>query len=104
MKYEQQFKERCFKVLRFCPEVEITKLMSALDSGNDTLVRYALENALDDKELYEKEKLTDEGDRIVNNSKLFAYTDRVELYSDFMDALIHELDGEPTKVGLLQQR
>lgn len=94
MKYTQQFKERCFRVLRFCPEVEITNLMTALDSNNDTLVRYALENGIDDAELYEKEKLTDEGDRVVNNAKMYAYRERVELYSDFMDALITELDGK----------
>lgn len=68
--------------------------MKALDDKNDTLVRYALEYAIDDEELYEYDVINDEGERIVKNSKINAYKQRLELYSEYMEQFTEYIDKE----------
>ncbi len=68
--------------------------MKALDDKNDTLVRFSLENAIDDEELYEYEVINDEGERIVKNSKINAYKQRLELYSEYMEQFTEYIDKE----------
>jgi len=90
MKYTNEFKEQAFRVSRFSP-VHIP-LINALDKEKDHLVRMYLEDLVDDDELYEYSLLNDDGDRIVKNSKINAYNERVRLYSDFMEMFVTYLD------------
>lgn len=91
MTYTVEFKQRVFRVLQFTPFV--VDAMSALEANLATKLRYVLEDAMDDDDLFEKDKANDDGDRIVLNAKLHAYNSRKELYSEFMEQLTIELDG-----------
>lgn len=91
MKYTEEFKLKCFNTLRQQPF--ISKLMRALENGDDTIIRYYLEDSIDDEELYEQYILKDGGDRIIKNSKVNAYNQRMEIYSEFMEQLTLHMDG-----------
>ncbi len=91
MIYTQEFKVKCFNTLRYS-NIDVSKLLAAMDAKNDTQVRYYLEDALDDELLYENSLLSDEGDRLVANSKINAHKQRLEIYSEFMESYISELD------------
>ncbi len=85
MIYTQKFKEKCFNTLRYCTLLDVSKLLQAMEAQNDTQVRYYLEDALDDEEMYENGLMNDDGDRIVKNSKINAHKQRLEIYSEFME-------------------
>lgn len=104
MTYTNEFKTKCFNTLRFCQTVDINHLMKALEEGNDTLVRYSLEAALDDEDLYDQSKVTDDGELIVLNAKLHAFSKRRELYSEFMERYTQVLDGEPIVASISASR
>lgn len=72
--------------------------MQDLEQGNDNQVRFALEAAIDDEELYEYEVIDDEGERIVTNARIHAYNARLELYSEFMEQLVNSLDKKEVLV------
>lgn len=90
MTYSKEFKETCFKVFKF--RDDLPRLLGALEKGNHLVVRYCLEDALDDSDLYVKDQVTDDGDLVVANSKIHAWKDRQALYSEFMDKYIKHLD------------
>lgn len=92
MNYTEEFKRECFNTLKYQPYIR--EIMSALDNNKHTLIRYYLEDSLDDEDLYEQEIITDEGERIVKNSKINAYNKRSKLYSIFMDNYVKSIDGE----------
>lgn len=92
MNYTTEFKEKVFRVLRFATFVDIPTLTKAMDNNQHTTVRLQLENGLDDPELYLKDKITDDGELIVANSKIHAYLDRRAIYSEFMEMYVQHLD------------
>lgn len=94
MKYTDEFKVKCFNYLRHCPVVDVRALMRAFDNNNHTVIRYALEDALDDEDLYEDGAVSDDGDRIVLNARINAYKQRTEIYSEFMEQLVTSMDKD----------
>jgi len=84
IKYTEEFKTKCFNYLRHF--IDIRLLMSAIENGRDSIVRYYLENALDDPELY-VDHMVDDGDRVVANAKIHAHKQRQELYNEYMELL-----------------
>ena len=89
--YTNEFKEKVFQTLRFTPF--LTDVMAGMEENAHTKVRYALEDALDDQELYIKDEVNDDGERIVANAKIHAWTDRRMIYSEFMEMYVQELDS-----------
>jgi hypothetical protein len=90
--YPKEFKEKCFNNLRYFMDIRL--LMSAIDNGRDTIVRYYLEQALEDPELYMNEKIIDDGDRRIANAKIHAHTIRQEIYNEYMELLTLITDKE----------
>ena len=84
IQYTEEFKTKCFNYLRHF--IDIRLLMSAIENGRDSIVRYYLENALDDPELY-VDHMVDDGDRVVANAKIHAHKQRQELYNEYMELL-----------------
>ena len=63
--------------------MDIRLLISAMDYNHDNVVRYYLEEALEDSELYAvKGKVAEE--------KIHAHTVRQELYNEYMELLLNE--------------
>ena len=90
IKYPEEFRDKCFNNLRFFMDIRL--LTSAIDNGHDNIVRYYLEQALEDAELYVGEKILDDGSRRIANAKINAYNVRQELYSEYMELLTQTLD------------
>jgi len=82
--YPEDFKTKCFNYLRHFMDIRL--LMSAIEHRRDNVVRYYLENAIDDPELY-VDHMVDDGDRVVANAKIHAHKQRQELYNEYMDLL-----------------
>mgnify|MGYP003138938366 CR=1 FL=1 len=82
--YTEEFKTKCFNYLRHFMDIRL--LTSAIENGRDNIVRYYLENALDDPELY-VDHMADDGDRVVANAKIHAHKQRQELYTEYMELL-----------------
>ena len=96
--YPETFKLNCFNYLRHFMDIRL--LTSAMDHGRDNIVRYYLENALDDPELYVNH-MNDEGDRVVANAKINAHKQRQELYTDYME-LLTKTEDENVRSKLLR--
>ena len=99
IKYTEEFKTKCFNYLRHF--IDIRLLMSAIENGRDNIVRYYLENAVDDPELY-VDHMVDEGDRVVANAKIHAHKQRQELYSEYMELLTETQEKENVRRKLLR--
>ena len=99
IQYTEEFKTKCFNYLRHFMDIRL--LMSAIDNRRDSVVRYYLERALDDPELY-VEHMVDEGDRKVANAKIHAHAQRQELYNDYMELLTITLDKQNVRRKLLR--
>ena len=97
--YTEEFKTKCFNYLRHFMDIRL--LTSAMDNGRDSVVRYYLERALDDPELY-VDHMVDDGDRMVANAKIHAHAQRQELYNDYMELLTKTLDKENVGRKLLR--
>ena len=97
--YTEEFKTKCFNYLRHFMDIRL--LMSAIDNRRDNVVRYYLENALDDPELY-VDHMVDDGDRKVANAKIYAHKQRQELYNEYMDLLIETQEKENVRRKLLR--
>ena len=97
--YTEEFKTKCFNYLRHFMDIRL--LMSAIDNRRDSVVRYYLERALDDPELY-VEHMVDEGDRKVANAKIHAHAQRQELYNEYMELLTKTLDKQNVRSKLLR--
>ena len=102
IKYSEEFKTKCFNNLRYFMDIRL--LISAMDNGHDNVVRYYLEEALDDSELYVNDEITDDGERRIANAKIHAYTIRHELYNEFMELLTETLDNKNVRSELLPKR
>lgn len=98
--YPEKFKEKCFNNLRFFMDIRL--LTSAMDNGRDTIVRYYLEQALEDPELYVNEEITDDGDRCIANAKIHAHAVRQEIYNEYMELLTLTTDKENVRRKLLR--
>ena len=98
--YPQEFRDKVFNNLRFAVG-DIRLVMTAMDNGHDNIVRYFIEQALDDPELY-VDHMVDEGDRIVANAKIEAHRIRQELYNEYMELLIKTTDKENVRRKLLR--
>jgi len=94
--YSQEFKDKVFNHLRFAVG-DIRLVMSAIENGHDTIVRYFLEQALEDPELYVDGQILDEGSRIIANAKINAHKVRQELYDEYMELLINTLEQKNVK-------
>ena len=92
IKYPEDFKTKCFNYLRHFMDIRL--LISAMVNGHDNVVRYYLEEALDDSELYVNDEITDDGERRIANAKIHAYTIRHKLYNEFMELLTKTIDVE----------
>ena len=99
IQYTEEFKTKCFNYLRHFMDIRL--LMSAIDNSRDSVVRYYLEQALDDPELY-VDHMVDEGDRIVANAKIHAHAQRQELYNEYMELLTITLDKQNVRRKLLR--
>ena len=97
--YTEEFKTKCFNYLRHFMDIRL--LMSAIDNRRDNVVRYYLDNALDDPELY-VDHMVDDGDRVVANAKIHAHKQRQELYNEYMDLLIETQEKENVRRKLLR--
>ena len=97
--YTEEFKTKCFNYLRHFMDIRL--LMSAIENSRDNVVRYYLENALDDPELY-VDHMVDDGDRKVANAKIYAHKQRQELYNEYMDLLIETQEKENVRRKLLR--
>jgi len=95
IKYPEEFREKCFNNLRFFMDIRL--LTSAIDHGHDNIVRYYLEQALEDSELYIKEEILDDGSRKIANAKIHAHTVRQELYNEYMELLTLTTDIHDVK-------
>lgn len=100
IQYPKEFKEKCFNNLRFFMDIRL--LMSALDSGRDSIVRYYLEQALEDPELYINEEIQDDGSRRIANARIHAHKVRQELYTEYMELLTKTIDKENVESRLLR--
>ena len=98
--YPKAFKEKCFNNLRFFMDIRL--LTSAMDSGRDSIVRYFLEQALEDPELYINEHIQDDGSRRIANARIHAHKVRQELYTEYMELLTKTLDNENVESRLLR--
>ena len=98
--YPQEFKDKVFNNLRFAV-ADIRLVMSAIDNGHDNIVRYFIEQALDDPELY-VDHMVDDGDRKVANAKIHAHKVRQELYNEYMELLIKTTDKKDVRNKLLR--
>ena len=98
--YSKEFKQKCFNNLRFFMDIRL--LMSAIDSGRDNVVRYYLEQALEDPELYINEHIQDDGSRRIANARIHAHQVRQELYNEYMELLTKTLDKENVGSRLLR--
>ena len=98
IQYTEEFKTKCFNYLRHFMDIRL--LMSAIDNRRDSVVRYYLEKALDDPELY-VDHMVDDGDRMVANAKIHAHAQRQELYNDYMELLTITLDKQNVRRKLL---
>ena len=99
IQYTEEFKTKCFNYLRHFMDIRL--LMSAMDNRRDSVVRYYLEKALDDPELY-VDHMVDDGDRKVANAKIHAHKQRQELYNEYMDLLIETQEKENVRRKLLR--
>ena len=99
IQYTEEFKTKCFNYLRHFMDIRL--LMSAIDNRRDSVVRYYLEKALDDPELY-VDHMVDDGDRRVANAKIHAHAQRQELYNDYMELLTITLDKQNVRRKLLR--
>jgi len=97
--YTEEFKTKCFNYLRHFMDIRL--LMSAIDNRRDSVVRYYLERALDDPELY-VDHMVDDGDRKIANAKIHAHAQRQELYNDYMELLTITLDKQNVRRKLLR--
>ena len=97
--YTEEFKTKCFNYLRHFMDIRL--LMSAIDNRRDSVVRYYLERALDDPELY-VDHMVDDGDRRVANAKIHAHAQRQELYNEYMELLTKTLDKQNVRRKLLR--
>jgi hypothetical protein len=95
IKYPEEFREKCFNNLRFFMDIRL--LTSAIDHGHDNIVRYYLEQALEDPELYISEEILDDGSRKIANARIHAHTVRQELYNEYMELLTLTLDRTDVK-------
>ena len=99
IQYTEEFKTKCFNYLRHFMDIRL--LMSAIDNRRDSVVRYYLERALDDPELY-VDHMVDDGDRKIANAKIHAHAQRQELYNDYMELLTITLDKQNVRRKLLR--
>jgi hypothetical protein len=90
MKYTNDFKRKVFKVTRFVPVY--AKLMKALEENKYNSVRLILEDLVDDNLLYEEHVENHVVVKKVKENKKYAYTSRVNLYSEFMEMYTQYLD------------
>ena len=97
--YTEEFKTKCFNYLRHFMDIRL--LTSAIDNRRDSVVRYYLERALDDPELY-VDHMLDDGDRKVANAKIHAHAQRQELYNEYMELLTKILDKQNVRRKLLR--
>lgn len=99
IQYTEEFKIKCFNYLRHFMDIRL--LTSAMDNRRDSVVRYYLEQALEDPELY-VDHMVDDGDRKVANAKIHAHAQRQELYTEYMELLTQTLDKQNVRRKLLQ--
>ena len=99
IQYTEEFKTKCFNYLRHFMDIRL--LMSAIDNSRDSVVRYYLEQALDDPELY-VDHMVDDGDSVVANAKIHAHAQRQELYNEYMELLTKTLDKQNVRRKLLR--
>ena len=99
IKYTEEFKTKCFNYLRHFMDIRL--LMSAIENGRHEIVRYYIEKALDDPELY-VDHMVDDGDRKVANAKIHAHKQRQELYNEYMELLIETQEKENVRRKLLR--
>ncbi len=96
--YPEDFKTKCFNYLRHFMDIRL--LTSAMENSRDNIVRYYLENALDDPELY-VDHMVDDGDRKVANAKIHAHKQRQELYNKYMELLTQTQEKENVRTSKL---
>ena len=99
IQYTEEFKTKCFNYLRHFMDIRL--LTSAIDNRRDSVVRYYLEQALEDPELY-VDHMVDDGDRKVANAKIHAHAQRQELHTEYMELLTQTLDKQNVRRKLLQ--
>lgn len=99
--YPQEFKDKVFNNLRFAVG-DIRLVMSAIDNGHDNIVRYFIEQALEDPDLYVQEEIIDDGERRIANAKIHTHKIRQELYNEYMELLIKTTDKKDVRSELLR--
>ena len=100
IKYTEEFKTKCFNYLRHFMDIRL--LTSAMDNGRDEVVRYYIEKALDDPDLY-VDHMVDDAERKIANAKIYAHAQRQELYNEYMELLTKTLDKENVRSKLLRK-
>lgn len=95
MKYTKEFKVEVFNTLRFTGSA--LPCLEAIKKNKHNVVRYILEDVLDDDSLYLPKNETN-GKRVVREDKINTYEKRVEIYSTFMDMYTKYLDNVESRV------
>lgn len=87
--FSDDFKDRVFKVC--LPTGLGGRAVYALEKGSHTLLRYVLEDLLDDFELYEDENQG--SNRKVRFDKVHTFEDRQSVYSELMELITNKIDN-----------
>ena len=93
--YTKQFRDKCFNNLRLAMDIRL--LIAAMDYQHHDVIRYYLEELLEDSELYIGSEITDEGSKKVANDKIHTHKVRQELYNEYMELLTNALDKEDAR-------
>ena len=101
IEYPQKFKDKVFNNLRFAVG-DIRLLMSAIENGRDNVVRYMIEETLDDPDLYISDEILDDGSRRIANARIHTHKMRQEIYNEYMELLTETLDKQHVRRKLLR--
>ena len=101
--YPQEFKDKVFNNLRFAVG-DIRLVMSAMGNGHDNIVRYFIEQALEDSSLNVNDEILDDGERRIANAKIHAHAIRQEIYNDYMELLTLTLDTKNVRRNKLLRK
>lgn len=96
MKFTTEFKQKVYDALQFNPY--LLSCMEALEKDSPNAFRIAIELAMDDiNDGMVPRLLLDEGDRLLWNGIVTQYWAITELYTEFMEIFIKELDYKKVK-------
>ena len=85
--YPEKFKEKVFNNLRHAVG-DVRLLMTAIENNRDNVVRYMIEQTLEDSKLYVLDELKKDTTKRVSEDKINTYKIREEIYNEYMELLM----------------